>query len=160
MATSRALAADGEQIQSTELVVTSALAFPVTAILPPIGDGTAGTVTDDSSLAVWANGAGSVLLKDQYGHLLVTVPPGETIILNARVATQGGAGVAAFSRWLIQANAESLPLKAIEEQVNGAGAAVTFGATTPAAITTPGSVNRFMKVVLSDGTFGYIPVWK
>ena len=59
MATVRAIAADNEQITNTELVVTSALAISVTVFLPPIGDGTASTVTSDASLAVWANGTGS-----------------------------------------------------------------------------------------------------
>ena len=161
MATSRALAADNEQITNTELIVTSALAFPVTAILPPIGDGTAGTVANDTSLAIYANGGGSVSLKDQYGHLIVSVAPGETLVLNASVVTQGGAGVAAFSKWIIQANAESLPMKAaVEEQVVGAGAAIAFGATTPGAIGTPATVNRFVKLIASDGLPVYVPAWR
>ena len=161
MATVRAIAADNEQITNTELVVTSALAISVTVFLPPIGDGTASTVTSDASLAVWANGTGSVLVKDQYGHAIANVGPGETMTFNAHVITQGGAGVAQSSRWIAQANAEALPLKAaVEEQIVGAGAAIAFGATTPGAIATPATVNRFVKLIASDGLPIYVPAWR
>lgn len=42
---------------------------------------------------------------------------------------------------------------------NGAGAAVTFGATTPAAITTPGSVYKWFTVQDNLGNTVYIPCW-
>ena len=73
MATTRALAADGEVVQSTELIVTSALATWVTAFLPPVGDGTASTVVDNSSVAFYANALGGIYVKDQYGHSIGTV---------------------------------------------------------------------------------------
>jgi hypothetical protein len=42
---------------------------------------------------------------------------------------------------------------------NGAGAAVTFGATTPGAIATPGSVAKWFTVKDNGGTLRYIPSW-
>ncbi len=161
MATTRALAADNEQITNTELVVTSALAFPVTCVLPPIGDGTASTVTSDASLAIYANGTGPVSVRDQYGHIIAALNPGETLVFNAHVLLQGGAGVAASSKWIVQANSESVPLKSVvEEQIVGAGAAIAFGATTPGAIATPAAVNRFVKLIASDGLPVYVPAWR
>jgi hypothetical protein len=161
MATVRAIAADNEQITNTELIVTSALAASVTVFLPAIGDGTASTVTSDSSVTVYANGAGSVLVKDQYGHMIGLIQPGETSSFNAHVVTQGAAGVAAVSAWRLQPNVEALPLKAtVEEQIVGAGAAIGFGATTPGAIATPAAVNRFVKLIASDGLPIYVPGWR
>jgi len=42
---------------------------------------------------------------------------------------------------------------------NGAGAAVTFGATTPAVIATPASVAKWFKIIDSTGATFYIPGW-
>lgn len=157
MATVRALAADLEVIINTELVITSALAGWVTAFLPTVGDGTGATVADDTVITVWANSTGGVYVKDQYGHLVGIVNPGESLLFSA---VSFGLGNAA-NRWSVSSNAERIPLKVgTEELVNGAGAAVTFGAVTPASIATPASVNRWLVVILSDGTLGKIPVWK
>ena len=115
MATTRALAADGEVVQSTELIVTSALATWVTAFLPPVGDGTASTVVDNSQVAFYANALGGIYVKDQYGHLIGVVNPGDSAL---------------------------------------------FTANTNAAIATPGSVNRYVKLIASDGLPVYIPAWR
>jgi len=161
MATVRAIAADNEQITNTELIVTSALAFAVSVFLPAIGDGTASTVTSDSSVTVYANGTGAVIVKDQYGHIIGSINPGDTQTFNAHVITQGAAGVAAVSRWTQQPNVESLPLKAVvEELAVGGGAAIAFGATTPGTIATPATVNRFIKLIASDGVPVYVPAWR
>ncbi len=161
MATVRAIAADNEQITNTELIVTSALASTVTVFLPAIGDGTASTVTSDSSVTVYANGVGAVIVKDQYGHMIGSINPGETASFNAHVITQGAAGVAQVSAWRLQPNVESLPLKAVvEETVVGASAALAFTANTNAAIATPGTVNRYLKFIGSDGLPLYVPAWR
>ena len=89
MATTRALAADGEVVQSTELIVTSALATWVTCFLPPVGDGTASTVVDNSQVAFYANALGGIYVKDQYGHLIGVVNPGDSALFTANVVTQG-----------------------------------------------------------------------
>jgi hypothetical protein len=157
MATTRALAGDGEVIVNTELVVTSALAGWVTTFLPTVGDGTGATVADDTYITVWANSTGGVFVKDQYGHLIRAINPGESATF---AAVSFGLGNAA-NRWAVYDNAERIPLKAVTEELAvGGGAAIAFGATTPAGIATPGAVNRFLVVVLSDGTLGKIPVWK
>jgi len=157
MATVRALAADNEVIVNTELVITSALAGWVTAILPVVGDGTGATVANDTVITVWANSTGGVFIKDNYGHMVAAVNPGESKSFSA---VSFGLGNLA-NRWTALDNAEGIPLKAVTEELAvGAGAAIAFGATTPGGIATPATVNRFLVVVLSDGTLGKIPVWK
>jgi len=47
-----------------------------------------------------------------------------------------------------------------EEIVIGAGAALAFTANSNAAIATPGSVNRYVKLIASDGLPVYIPAWR
>ncbi len=161
MATTRALAADGESVQSTELIVTSALATWVTAFLPPVGDGTAGTVVDNSSVAFYANALGGIYVKDQYGHSIGTVNPGDSALFVANVVTQGGTGVAQASKWAQQQNNRVVSVAAArEEVVVGAGAALAFTANSNAAIATPASVNRYIKVIASDGLPVYIPAWR
>lgn len=153
MATARALAATGEIIQNTELVVTSALAFDVYCTLPPIDNGAGATVAADYTVTLWANSTGSIRVLDQYGHLLSVVRPGESRSFCA-------VGTVAANSWSAQDNARTIPLKAsTEELAIGAGAAIAFGATTPGGITTPATINRFLKITLSDGTVGKIPVW-
>ena len=117
MATTRALAADGESVQSTELIVTSALATWVTAFLPPVGDGTAGTVVDNSSVAFYANALGGIYVKDQYGHSIGTVNPGDSALFVANVVTQGGTGVAQASKWAQQQNNRVVSVAAAREEV-------------------------------------------
>jgi len=162
MATTRALAADGEVVQSTELIVTSALATWVTAFLPPVGDGTASTVVDNSSVAFYANALGGIYVKDQYGHSIGTVNPGDSALFVANVVTQGGsAGAAQASKWAQQQNNRVVSVAAArEETVVGAGAALAFTANTNAAIATPGTVNRYIKLIASDGLPVYIPAWR
>ena len=161
MATTRALAADGEVVQSTELIVTSALATWVTAFLPPVGDGTASTVVDNSQVAFYANALGGIYVKDQYGHLIGMVNPGDSALFTANVVTQGAAGVAASSKWTQQQNNRVISVAAArEETVVGAGAALAFTANSNAAIATPGSVNRYVKLIASDGLPVYIPAWR
>ena len=161
MATTRALAADGEVVQSTELIVSSALATWVTAFLPPVGDGTASTVVDNSQVAFYANALGGIYVKDQYGHSIGTVNPGDSALFVANVVTQGAAGVAQVSKWSQQQNNRVVSVAAArEETVVGAGAALAFTANTNAAIATPGSVNRYVKLIASDGLPVYIPAWR
>lgn len=161
MATTRALAVDNEQMVNTELVITSALATWVTAFLPPVGDGTAGTVVDNSQVAVYANALGGIYVKDQYGHLIGAVNPGDALMFTANVVTQGAAGVASVSKWTQQQNNRVISLAAAREEiVVGAGAALAFTANTNAAIVTPGTVNRYLKFIASDGVAVYVPCWR
>ena len=161
MATVRALAADGEVVQSTELIVSSALATWVTAFLPPVGDGTASTVVDNSQVAFYANALGGIYVKDQYGHLIGMVNPGDSALFTANVVTQGAAGVASASKWTQQQNNRVISVAAAREEiVIGAGAALAFTANSNAAIATPGSVNRYVKLIASDGLPVYIPAWR
>src|SRR5205823_3829685 len=133
MATTRALAADGEVVQSTELIVTSALASWVTCFLPPVGDGTASTVVDNSQVSFYANSTGGIYVKDQYGHLVGIVNPGDSLMFTANVVTQGAAGVASVSKWAQQQNNRAISLAAArEEVVVGAGAALAFTANSNA----------------------------
>ena len=161
MAATRALAADGESVQSTELVVSSALATWVNAFLPPVGDGTAGTVVDNSQVAFYANALGGIWVKDQYGHMIGVVNPGDSALFTANVVTQGGAGAASVSKWTQQQNNRVISTAAAREEiVVGAGAALAFTANSNAAIATPGSVNRYVKLIASDGLPVYIPAWR
>lgn len=161
MATTRAIAVDNEQVTSTELVVTSALATWVTAWLPPVGDGTAGTVVDNSQVSFYANGLGGVYVKDSFGHLIGTINPGDSLMFSANVVLQGAAGVAASSKWTQQQNNRAISLAAAKEEiVVGAGAALAFTANSNAAIATPASVNRYIKLIASDGLPVYIPAWR
>lgn len=70
----RALAADGEAIVSTDTYVSSALGFQVRAFLPKINDGTAGTVAVDTEIRVEATGAAPVVVLTNRGALAGVVP--------------------------------------------------------------------------------------
>lgn len=85
MATTRALAADGEVIAPSEKTVTSALGFTVSAILPAVIDdlsqsrgkradlGYSG-VFEGEAFTVYANGVGDVHILDSHHALIATVP--------------------------------------------------------------------------------------
>lgn len=79
MAIARVLTADNEVISITERTVTSPLAQHVQVSLPPIGDGTGGTVVEGHVIAVsqTANG-GSVNILSNQGNHVVACKPGES----------------------------------------------------------------------------------
>ncbi len=80
-----------------------------------------------------------------------------------RIVSGGGgaAGGAASSKWALQQNNRVMSLAAAREEiVIGAGAALAFTANSNAAIATPGSVNRYVKLIASDGLPVYIPAWR
>lgn len=157
MATSRALAGDSEQVTNTELVVTSALASDVKVFLPVIGDGSGATVADNASVTVWSNSTGRVEVRDIYGHRIAIVGVGQSVTFTA--VSFGLGNVSNF--WSATPNSEVIPTKAVTEELAvGAGAAIGFGATTPGTIATPAAVNRFIKVIASDGVPVYIPAWR
>jgi len=116
---------------------------------------------DNSQVAFYANALGGIYVKDQYGHLIGTVNPGDSVLFTANVVTQGAAGVASASKWSLQQNNRVMSLAAArEETVVGAGAALAFTANSNAAIATPGSVNRYVKLIASDGLPVYVPAWR
>jgi hypothetical protein len=157
MATSRALAVDNEVVQNTELVVTSALAGWVSVTLPPIGDGTGATVADNFGVTFWANSTGGLYVKDQAGRLVASIQPGQSKTFAAISFGLNNLG----NYWQALDNSEVIPTKAVTEELAvGGGAAIGFGATTPGAIATPAAVNRFIKVIASDGVPVYIPAWR
>lgn len=72
--TTRALAANLEQIVSTDTYVSSALAFPVQAVLPVINAGAGGTVALDAEIRVEVTGAAPVELITSGGRRVGVVP--------------------------------------------------------------------------------------
>jgi hypothetical protein len=86
----RAIAADGEQIVSTDTYVSSALNQSVRAFLPLVNDGTGGTVGVDAEIRVETTAGGSIELVTPLGRRVGFVPPRSQAILVARAGQQQG----------------------------------------------------------------------
>ena len=146
MALTRALAATGEQIEDSELSVTSALAVNVKAFLPAIEDGTGATVDNTYSVLVQANAAGDVEIVDIFGRRVAMVQAGSAKVLRAQ-------GDVNRPVWQVF---DSAPILSI------GNAAASAGSTTPALGTTCPAASATVKwtaVQLVDGTIGYIATW-
>jgi len=83
----RALAADGEQIVAADTYVSSALAFPVQAFLPKINDGSGATVAVDKVYRVEVTGGAPVELLTQGGRRVGIVPGRSQATVVARTGT-------------------------------------------------------------------------
>lgn len=83
----RALAADKELIVNTDTYVSSALAFPVQAVLPKINDGSAGSVAVDTDIRVEVTSAAPVELVTLLGRRVGIVPGRSQAIVVARTGT-------------------------------------------------------------------------
>jgi len=146
MALTRALAADGEQIEDSETTVTSALAVNVKAYLPAIEDGTGTTVAALWQTLVLANAAGDVEVVDVFGRRVAMVQAGESKVLKAT-------GDVNRPVWIAAEHAAQLMV---------GNAAAAAGSTTPALGTTcpatAGTV-KWIESILVDGTIGYIACW-
>lgn len=153
MATLRAIAATGETIVNTELTVTSALAGDVDTFLPAIGSGAGATVAAGYQVIVNSTSTGRVRLLSAKGELIAVVGAGQSNVLIAH-------GDATYGWWQWVPVETVASLIAAQETAVGAGAAIAFGATTPGAIATPATVNRFIKMIASDGLPVYIPGWR
>ncbi len=154
MATARALglataATDfrgNEQIEDSELVVTSARAQNLRAFLPAIDDGTGATVDNGYQLRVQITVAGTVEILDVFGRRVVIVPA-----FSERVITAGGD--ANDPVWIVTEPALKM---SVGTAVASAGSSTpALGTTGPAA---SGTViwYSFQKL---DGTLGYIATW-
>ncbi len=154
MATARALAAGvaandfrgNEQIEDSELVVTSARAQNLRAFLPAIDDGTGATVDNGYQLRVQVTVAGTVEILDVFGRRVVIVPN-----YGERVITAGGD--VNNPVWIVSEPALAL---SVGTAVTAAGSSTpALGTTGPAA---SGTViwYAFQKL---DGTLGYIATW-
>lgn len=86
----RAIAADKEQIVSTDTYVSSALAFSVQAYLPKINDGTGGTVAVDAEIRVESTGPGAIDLYTPLGRRVGIVPPRSQVVVIARTGQVQG----------------------------------------------------------------------
>ncbi len=80
----RAIAADKEQIVSTDTYVSSALAFSVQAFLPSINAGAGGTVSVDDEIRVETTAGGSVELLTVEGRRVGIVGPRSQAVVVAR----------------------------------------------------------------------------
>ena len=154
MATARALAlADAttdfrgnEQIEDSELVVTSARAQNLRAFLPAIDDGTGDTVDNGYSLRVQVTVGGSVEILDVFGRRVALVPA-----YSEKVITAGGDVDQPV--WIVSDPALNW---SVGVAVSAAGSSTpALGTTGPAA---SGTViwYSFQKL---DGTIGYIATW-
>jgi len=146
MATARALAATGEQIEDSEFVVTSALGANVKAFLPAIDDGATTTVDDGYTCRVHANAGGEIELLDVFGRRVAIVPGFEQRVVSAR-------GDVDNPIWSVSIPSAGLTL----------GTAVTAaGSSTPALGTTGPAASgtviwySFQKL---DGTLAHIATW-
>ena len=154
MATARALAlADAttdfrgnEQIEDSELVVTSARAQNLRAFLPAIDDGTGATVDNGYSVRVQVTVAGTVEILDVFGRRVAIVPA-----FGERVITAGGD--VNNPVWIVTTPDMNWSVGTV---VTSAGSSTpALGTTGPAA---SGTViwYQFQKL---DGTLGYIATW-
>jgi len=85
--TTRALAAQGEQVINTDTYVSSALAFSVQAYLPKINDGSGGSVAVDAEIRVEVTSAAPVELLAQNGRRVGVVPGRSQAVVVARTGT-------------------------------------------------------------------------
>lgn len=146
MALTRALAADGEQIEDSELSVTSALALNVKAFLPAIEEGTGATVASGYAVLVQANAAGDVEIVDVFGRRVVLVQAGESAVLKAN-------GDVNRPVWTVSG---TTPILAIGNALIAAGSTTpALGTTCPAASATV----KWVGIQLIDGTLGNVAVW-
>jgi hypothetical protein len=93
--------------------------------------------------------------------LSIGIAGGLAGVINLNGSTSGTAQIAASTTGSLLLNA-NFPIQysnAASFTANGAGAAVTISASTPAAITTPGTIFKWMTAVDSTGTTIYWPVW-
>ena len=146
MALTRALAATGEQIEDSEVTVTSALAVNVKAFLPAIEEGTGATVATGYSCLVLANAAGDIEIVDIFGRRVVMVQAGEA--------------------WQVKANGDvNRPVWTVSPalyQLQIGNAQPSAGSTTPALGTTSPASSatvKWIEATLADGTIGYIACW-
>lgn len=154
MATARALAlgldADdfrgNEQIEDSELVVTSARVQNLRAFLPAIDDGTGTTVDNGYQLRVQVTVAGTVEILDVFGRRVTIVPA-----FSERVIT--AAGDVDNPIWIVTVPALKMSM---------ALAPTAAGSSTPALGTTGPAASgtviwySFQKL---DGTIGHIATW-
>lgn len=82
--TTRALAGNLETILNTDTYVSSALAFPVTAVLPQINAGAGATVAVDTAIRVEVTGGSPVELVTFGGRRVGVVPGRREAILVAK----------------------------------------------------------------------------
>lgn len=150
MALTRALAGDGEQISKTELTVTSALAQNVKVFLPVIDDGTNGDVAG-TCIGFEANSTGGIMVLDNYGHLIVTLAPGDR---REVVAIATGTNVGVWKQ--VTAPTQRRMIRTEDKLTNGAVAAV-LTANGPTGMGT--AVSGWTQEVLPDGTIAKRPYW-
>lgn len=147
MALTRALGTgDNEQIEDSELTVTSAQALNLKAFLPAIEDGTGATVASGYAVLVQANAAGDVEIVDVFGRRVVLVQAGESAVLKAN-------GDVNRPVWTVSG---ATPILAIGNALIAAGSTTpALGTTCPAASATV----KWVGIQLIDGTLGNVAVW-
>ena len=137
MAQSRALAGQGETITQTELVVTSALDYPVWCTLPVVLSGGAGATVDYAHVvAVMANGQGSIEVVDSNGNRVCIVQPMTQMSFKARAGT--------IKPWEMAINFSGSLLATV------ADLAVTDGAVGASGITMPASYVQATQITAVD----------
>ena len=146
MALTRALAATGEQIEDSEVTVSSALAANVKAFLPAIEDGTGATVATGYQCLVLANAAGDVEIVDIFGRRVAMVQAGQAIALKAN-------GDVNRPVWTVTEVANILQIG--NAQPSAGSTTPALGTTCPAASATV----KWIEGTLADGTAAFIPAW-
>ena len=147
MALTRALGTGGgEQIEDSEVTVTSARAENLKAFLPEIDDGAGATVDDGYQVLVSANAAGDVEIVDVFGARVAMVQAGE---VKAFLAT----GDVDRPVWVVTDMVKRLQISNAEPSAGSTTAAL--GTTSPASSATV----KWIEIDLADGAVGYIAVW-
>lgn len=95
----RALAADGEQVEDSDTYISSALGFGVQAVLPVIDDGAGETVAVDTEMRFEATAAGYIEILDSNGHRVGIVTSRTQAVV---VAQTGDAQTGAAQSWAFQ----------------------------------------------------------
>lgn len=144
MATTRALAATGEQIAKTELTVTSALDIPVVVYLPGI-DASTGAL-DGQSYSIFANAKGKIEVRKLDDSFVALIPAGCAFQFTANEGDD---------TWAVS----PLPGNLVATPAFATNGAVTptLGANAPTGTTTASS--KWMKIVGQDGVTYVFPVW-
>jgi hypothetical protein len=122
---SQNLTADLQQILKANTFVSSDLAFPVQAILPPVGDGTGLTTDNNVLFVIAARNTGGIELLDERGRRVWYVRPRTAVTLRSTDETVGNA-----PRWVPETPALQEALKITDFAGTNLVAALAASAST------------------------------
>lgn len=139
-----------EQVEDSELTVSSARAQNLRVFMPAIDDGAAATVDNGYQCRLIMTVAGSIEVLDVFGRRITIVPRFEERVVTA-------AGDLANPIWIVTTPAIALSTGEVSE--TGAVTVTLSGATDgPTAIGTPNDP-LWVPIQLTTGVIGHVAVW-